>query len=136
MTGMRVVLAEDDVLRREGLASLLERSGFQLVGQDGVAAQLLGAVPVAMAADEHAAAAYRPPWLPAAGSSSSAVSSTPASGCWFQRVKAPCMASTAKPWGRWGRERQRRWRRVSSAPEGAGCRPALPLSGSEVGRLP
>ena len=29
----RVVLADDDVLLREGLASLLERSGFQVVGQ-------------------------------------------------------------------------------------------------------
>jgi DNA-binding NarL/FixJ family response regulator len=41
MTGPRVVLAEDDVLLREGLASLLERSGFQIVGQAGDAAQLL-----------------------------------------------------------------------------------------------
>jgi DNA-binding NarL/FixJ family response regulator len=34
-TGLRVVLAEDDVLLREGLASLLERSGFQVAGQAG-----------------------------------------------------------------------------------------------------
>jgi serine/threonine-protein kinase PknK len=40
----RVVLADDDVLLREGLASLLERSGFQVVGQAGDAAQLLGLV--------------------------------------------------------------------------------------------
>jgi DNA-binding NarL/FixJ family response regulator len=40
-TGVRVVLAEDDVLLREGLASLLERSGFGVVGQAGDAAQLL-----------------------------------------------------------------------------------------------
>ena len=40
-TDLRVVLAEDDVLLREGLASLLERSGFQVVGQAGDAAQLL-----------------------------------------------------------------------------------------------
>jgi serine/threonine-protein kinase PknK len=33
MTGRRVVLADDDVLLREGLASLLERSGFAVVGQ-------------------------------------------------------------------------------------------------------
>jgi DNA-binding NarL/FixJ family response regulator len=33
MTGPRVVLAEDDVLLREGLASLLERSGFEVAGQ-------------------------------------------------------------------------------------------------------
>jgi len=41
MTGTRVVLAEDDVLLREGLASLLERSGFTVVGQAGDGAQLL-----------------------------------------------------------------------------------------------
>ena len=40
-TGIRVVLAEDDVLLREGLASLLERSGFRVVGQAGDAARLL-----------------------------------------------------------------------------------------------
>jgi DNA-binding NarL/FixJ family response regulator len=38
---MRVVLAEDDVLLREGLASLLDRSGFQVVGQAGDASRLL-----------------------------------------------------------------------------------------------
>jgi DNA-binding NarL/FixJ family response regulator len=37
----RVILADDDVLLREGLASLLERFGFQVVGQAGDAAQLL-----------------------------------------------------------------------------------------------
>ena len=42
--GLRLVLAEDDVLLREGLASLLERSGFQVVGQAGDADQLLGLV--------------------------------------------------------------------------------------------
>jgi DNA-binding NarL/FixJ family response regulator len=42
MTTMpRVVLAEDDVLLREGLASLLARSGFEVAGQAGDAAQLL-----------------------------------------------------------------------------------------------
>jgi DNA-binding NarL/FixJ family response regulator len=40
----RVVLAEDDVLLREGLASLLGRSGFVVVGQAGDAAGLLGLV--------------------------------------------------------------------------------------------
>jgi DNA-binding NarL/FixJ family response regulator len=40
-TSLRVVLAEDDVLLREGLASLLERSGFQVVGQAGDAVRLL-----------------------------------------------------------------------------------------------
>jgi DNA-binding NarL/FixJ family response regulator len=44
MTAMRVLLAEDDVLLREGLASLLERSGFEVVGQAGDAVQLLGLV--------------------------------------------------------------------------------------------
>jgi DNA-binding NarL/FixJ family response regulator len=41
MTGLRVVLAEDDVLLREGLASLLVRSGFDIVGQAGDGAQLV-----------------------------------------------------------------------------------------------
>src|ERR1700761_1487717 len=39
--GHSVVLAEDDVLLREGLASLLERAGFQVAGQAGDAARLL-----------------------------------------------------------------------------------------------
>ncbi|HET9558236.1 MAG TPA: response regulator transcription factor [Actinomycetota bacterium] len=43
-TGLQVVLADDDVLLREGLASLMERSGFQVVGQAGDAAQLLALV--------------------------------------------------------------------------------------------
>jgi serine/threonine-protein kinase PknK len=42
---LRVILAEDDVLLREGLASLLDRSGFDVVGQAGDAAQLLALVP-------------------------------------------------------------------------------------------
>jgi len=41
---VRVILAEDDVLLREGLAGLLERSGFDVVGQAGDAAQLLALV--------------------------------------------------------------------------------------------
>lgn len=41
MTGTRVVLADDDVLLREGLASLLIRSGFEVVGQAGDASELL-----------------------------------------------------------------------------------------------
>ena len=40
----RVVLADDDVLLREGLAGLLERSGFEVVGQCGDAAELLALV--------------------------------------------------------------------------------------------
>src|SRR5215207_239754 len=38
---MRVVLVEDELLLREGMASLLERSGIQVVGQAGDAIQLL-----------------------------------------------------------------------------------------------
>ena len=41
MTGLRVVLAEDDVLLREGLASLLDRSGLTVLGQAGDGAELL-----------------------------------------------------------------------------------------------
>ena len=37
----RVVLADDDVLLREGLASLLGRSGFEVVGQAGNGVELL-----------------------------------------------------------------------------------------------
>jgi serine/threonine-protein kinase PknK len=40
----RVVLADDDVLLREGLASLLERSGFDVVGQCGEASELIALV--------------------------------------------------------------------------------------------
>ena len=40
----RVVLADDDVLLREGLASLLERSGLEVVGQAGDPVALLGLV--------------------------------------------------------------------------------------------
>jgi DNA-binding NarL/FixJ family response regulator len=43
-SGLRVVVADDDVLLREGLASLLERSGMQVVGQAGDGAQLLALV--------------------------------------------------------------------------------------------
>jgi DNA-binding NarL/FixJ family response regulator len=41
---MRIVLAEDELLLREGMASLLERSGFEVVGQAGDAVQLLALV--------------------------------------------------------------------------------------------
>jgi DNA-binding NarL/FixJ family response regulator len=40
----RVVLADDDVLLREGLASLLDRSGFDVVGQAGDGTGLLALV--------------------------------------------------------------------------------------------
>ena len=33
--GVRIAIADDDILLREGLASLLERSGFDVVGQAG-----------------------------------------------------------------------------------------------------
>ena len=36
-----MVLADDDVLLREGLASLLDRSGLEVVGQAGDAAELM-----------------------------------------------------------------------------------------------
>lgn len=41
---MRVVLAEDELLLREGMASLLERSGVAVVGQAGDATQLLALI--------------------------------------------------------------------------------------------
>jgi DNA-binding NarL/FixJ family response regulator len=40
----RVVLADDDVLLREGLASLLERFGFEIVGQAGDGDELVALV--------------------------------------------------------------------------------------------
>jgi DNA-binding NarL/FixJ family response regulator len=40
----RIALADDDVLLREGLASLLERSGFEVVGHVGDAPELLALV--------------------------------------------------------------------------------------------
>src|SRR6266567_6316492 len=40
----RAVLADDDVLLREGLASLLDRSGFDVVGQAGNGPGLLALV--------------------------------------------------------------------------------------------
>ncbi len=42
--GVRVVVADDDVLLREGLASLLTRSGYRVVGQAGDATALLDVV--------------------------------------------------------------------------------------------
>ncbi|GGT03970.1 response regulator [Streptomyces chromofuscus] len=48
MADLRVVLADDDVLLREGLASLLQRSGCAVVGQVGDAQQLLDVVPQVM----------------------------------------------------------------------------------------
>jgi len=44
MSGRRVVVADDDVLMREGIAGLLERSGFEIAGHAGDAAELLDVV--------------------------------------------------------------------------------------------
>ena len=41
MTELRAVVADDDVLLREGLSSLLQRSGVQVLGQCGDATELL-----------------------------------------------------------------------------------------------
>jgi DNA-binding NarL/FixJ family response regulator len=41
---MRVVLADDDVLLREGVASLLERSGYEVVGQGATGPELIDLV--------------------------------------------------------------------------------------------
>jgi DNA-binding NarL/FixJ family response regulator len=41
---MRVVLADDDVLLREGISSLLQRSGFDVIGQAGNGTELLALV--------------------------------------------------------------------------------------------
>jgi serine/threonine-protein kinase PknK len=40
-SGTRVVLADDDVLLREGLAKLLAAAGFEVIGQCGAAPELL-----------------------------------------------------------------------------------------------
>jgi DNA-binding NarL/FixJ family response regulator len=41
---VRVALADDDVLLREGLASLLERAGFDVIGRCGDASELIALV--------------------------------------------------------------------------------------------
>jgi DNA-binding NarL/FixJ family response regulator len=41
MPATRIVLADDDVLLRAGLASLLEQAGFEVIGQAGDGAELL-----------------------------------------------------------------------------------------------
>jgi DNA-binding NarL/FixJ family response regulator len=43
-TRTRIALADDDVLLREGLVSLLERSGFEVVGQAGDGPELIDIV--------------------------------------------------------------------------------------------
>jgi DNA-binding NarL/FixJ family response regulator len=44
MSAVRVVVADDDLLLREGLASLLDRSGFEVIGQAADATELLAVV--------------------------------------------------------------------------------------------
>ena len=44
MPPKRVALADDDVLLRAGLASLLEQAGYEMVGQAGDASELLALV--------------------------------------------------------------------------------------------
>src|ERR1700737_1350432 len=44
MSGLRVVLADDDVLLREGVASLLDKSGFEIAGQTADTTQLVSLV--------------------------------------------------------------------------------------------
>jgi DNA-binding NarL/FixJ family response regulator len=44
MSRTRVAVADDEVLLREGLASLLERSGFEVVGQCGDGTELIAVV--------------------------------------------------------------------------------------------
>jgi len=44
MSAVQVVVADDDVLLREGLASLLDRSGFEVVGQAADVTELLALV--------------------------------------------------------------------------------------------
>jgi DNA-binding NarL/FixJ family response regulator len=41
MTGLRVVVADDEALLRAGVASLLDRAGFEVVGQAGDAEQAM-----------------------------------------------------------------------------------------------
>jgi serine/threonine-protein kinase PknK len=41
VSGRSVIVADDDVLLREGLASLLERAGYRLLGQAGDGSELL-----------------------------------------------------------------------------------------------
>jgi serine/threonine-protein kinase PknK len=43
-TERRIVVADDDVLLREGVAGLLQRAGFEIAGQAGDAAELLRVV--------------------------------------------------------------------------------------------
>jgi DNA-binding NarL/FixJ family response regulator len=44
VSATRVIVADDDMLLREGLASLLDRSGFEVVGQAGDAEELMALV--------------------------------------------------------------------------------------------
>jgi DNA-binding NarL/FixJ family response regulator len=44
VSGLRVIVADDDVLLREGVVSVLERSGFEVVAQAGDGSELLASV--------------------------------------------------------------------------------------------
>ncbi|MGH2578737.1 MAG: response regulator, partial [Actinomycetota bacterium] len=44
LSPVRVVIADDDVLLREGLATLLERSGFEILGRAADGSQLVSQV--------------------------------------------------------------------------------------------
>jgi DNA-binding NarL/FixJ family response regulator len=44
ITGLRVIVADDDVLLREGVVSVLERSGFEIVAQAGDGTELVARV--------------------------------------------------------------------------------------------
>jgi DNA-binding NarL/FixJ family response regulator len=44
VAGLRVIVADDEVLLREGVASVLDRSGFEVVAQAGDASELMALV--------------------------------------------------------------------------------------------
>lgn len=44
MTGLRIVIADDSAILREGLAGLLERRGHEIVGRAGTAVELEGVI--------------------------------------------------------------------------------------------
>jgi DNA-binding NarL/FixJ family response regulator len=71
-SGTRVIVAEDDVLMREGIASLLERSGYDVVGQAADGAELMRLVrehrPDLAVVDIRMPPAHRTEGLEAAGS--------------------------------------------------------------------
>ena len=44
MSGLRIVIADDSAILREGLAGLLERRGHEVVGRAGTAVELEGVI--------------------------------------------------------------------------------------------